>query len=63
MRSAGRSQGWIGVFGAPIVLGILSLAGLLAALLYDDVGRYFSWLAVGAPVLVTVWTWLRLRLF
>lgn len=62
MKSAGRSQGWIGVFGVPIVLGMLSLAGLLAALLYGESGRYLSWFAVGAPVLVIAWTWLRLQL-
>ncbi|WGR92729.1 hypothetical protein MTX26_22430 [Bradyrhizobium sp. ISRA443] len=60
--SSGRSQGWIAVFGAPIVLGVLSLAGLLAALLFGDVGRYLSWLAVGAPVPVIAWAWLRLKL-
>ncbi|WGS18184.1 MULTISPECIES: hypothetical protein [unclassified Bradyrhizobium] len=59
--SSGRSQGWIAVFCVPIVLGLLSMAGLLAALLFGDVGRYLSWLAVGAPVLVIAWTWLRLK--
>jgi hypothetical protein len=58
---SGRSRGWIGVFGVPIVLGILSLAGLLAALLFGDLGRYVSWIAVGSPVLVTTWAWLRLK--
>lgn len=62
MTSAtGRSQGWIAVFGPPILLGILSLAGLLAALLFGDLGRYLSWLSVGAPVLVIGWAWLRLK--
>ncbi|KWV58612.1 hypothetical protein AS156_34095 [Bradyrhizobium macuxiense] len=59
--SSGRSQRWIAVFGAPIVLGVLSMVGLLAALLLGDVGRYLSWLMVGAPVLVIAWAWLRLR--
>ena len=59
--SSGRSQHWIAVFGVPILLGVLSMAGLLAALLLGDVGRYLSWLTVGAPVLVIAWVWFRLR--
>jgi hypothetical protein len=52
---------WTGVFGAPLVVGVLSLAGLLAALLAGDFGRYFSWAAVALPVLIVTIVWLRLR--
>jgi hypothetical protein len=46
---------WRTVFGAPIIIGLLSLSGLLSALSFEGIGRYFSWIAVGSPVLVTSW--------
>jgi hypothetical protein len=52
--SSPRSQ-WLKVFGAPIVIGALSLAGLLSALLAGDLGRYFSWFGVGLPIAVAAW--------
>ena len=36
-----------------------SVAGLLTALLSEGAGRYFSWLALGAPVAVTAWLFAR----
>ena len=53
---------WWTVFGAPIIIGLLSLSGLFSALLFDQMGRYFSWIAVGSPVIVTSWL-LAKRLF
>jgi hypothetical protein len=50
-----------GVFGGPIIIGVLSLAGLLSALLLGDVGRVFSWIAVGCPIAVSVWFLFRAR--
>jgi hypothetical protein len=62
MTAARKSQsggnGWR-VYGGPLLLGLLSVAGLLTALMSEGVGRYFSWLAVGAPVLVTAWFYVR----
>jgi len=49
------------VFGAPLIVGALSLAGLLAALLAGDFGRYFSWIAVALPVAIVTIVWLRPR--
>ena len=44
-----RSSGsWRAVYGGPLLLGGLSIAGLLSALLSEGPGRYFSWLALGA---------------
>ena len=60
--AADRSQRWTHVFGAPIIIAVLTMCGLLAALLLGDVGRYFSWLAVAVPVGIVAWAWLRLRL-
>jgi hypothetical protein len=55
-RSGGN--GWA-VYGGPLLLSVLSVAGLLTALLSEGAGRYFSWIAIGAPVLVTAWFFAR----
>jgi hypothetical protein len=55
-----RSSGnWRTVYGGPLLIGVLSVAGLLSALLYEGPGRYFSWLALGAPVALTAWFFAR----
>jgi hypothetical protein len=55
-----RSSGnWRAVYGGPILLGVLSIAGLLSALMSEGPGRYFSWLALGAPVALTAWFFAR----
>jgi hypothetical protein len=46
---------WRTVFGVPTIIGLLSLSGLFSALLFEGIGRYFSWIAVGSPILVTSW--------
>jgi hypothetical protein len=43
------------VFCAPIVIGLLSLSGLMAALCSADAGRYFAWIAVASPLLAISW--------
>jgi hypothetical protein len=55
-RSGGNR---LGVYGGPLLIGMLSIAGLLAALLSEGPGRYFSWVAVGLPVSVTAWCFMR----
>ena len=64
MTSANKPRaggnGWR-VYGGPLLLGLLSVAGLLSALLSEGAGRYFSWIGVGAPVLVTAWLFARRR--
>jgi hypothetical protein len=57
-KSRSGGNGWR-VYGSPLLLGVLSVAGLLTALMSEGVGRYFSWIAVGAPVLVTAWFYVR----
>lgn len=39
----------------PIALGVLSLSGLLSALVSDDWGDVWSWIALGVPVAVMAW--------
>jgi amino acid transporter len=60
--STGRSPRWLSVFGAPILMAALTLIGLLAALMFGDFGRYLSWATVAVPVIVCLWTWLRVRM-
>jgi O-antigen/teichoic acid export membrane protein len=53
-RKSRASGNWLGVYGGPLVIGMLSLAGMLVALLFDGgAGRYFSWIALGTPIAVT----------
>jgi hypothetical protein len=60
-REPRRGGGWFDVFAGPIVIGVLSLAGLLSALLLGDIGRVFSWVAVGSPIAVSAWVFFRAR--
>ncbi|HMM90448.1 hypothetical protein [Bradyrhizobium sp.] len=55
-RSGGN---WWTVYGGPLLIGVLSTAGLLSALLYEGPGRYFSWVALGAPIALTAWFYAR----
>jgi hypothetical protein len=62
MPSSGKRTGaptWLNVFGMPIIIGIVSLAGLMAALLLGEIARYFSWMAVGLPVILVAWRVIR----
>jgi hypothetical protein len=52
---SGEVPNWRKVFGFPIVIGLLSLAGLVSALLFEEFGRYFSWIAVGSPIILLSW--------
>jgi hypothetical protein len=47
------------VYLVPILIGLLSFSGLLSGLLCDGLFRYFSWLAVGSPLIVCLWFYLR----
>jgi hypothetical protein len=58
-RKSRSSGNWRTVYGGPLLLGVLSVAGLLTALLSESAGRYFSWIAVGAPVALTAWFFAR----
>lgn len=48
------------VFRVPLILGVLSVVGLISALLADGVWDVVSWCALGVPLLVVVWAlWYR----
>jgi len=58
-RKSRSSGNWRAVYGGPLLIGVLSIAGLLTALLSEGFGRYFSWIALGMPVAATVWFFAR----
>ena len=49
------------VWRMPIILGLLSAIGLIAALLADGLGDLLSWLALSAPVAAALWYGLIVR--
>jgi len=49
-----RGPFW-GTFGAPIVVGVVSTVGLLAALVGDGLYDGLSWLGLGIPVAIILW--------
>jgi len=53
-------QSRLQIWGVPVVIGVLSLVGLVAALLGDGVADALSWLALAVPVGVSAWA-LRVR--
>lgn len=53
-------RAWNGpLWRGPVLLAVLSLFGLLSALLADGLWDTLSWLALGVPVLVCAWYGLR----
>ena len=49
------------LWGWPLVLGVLTLTGLIAGLVSEDTGDYMAWLGLGVPVAVASWCGLRRR--
>lgn len=45
------------VFAIPVLLGLLSVVGLLSALLGDGAWDALSWLTLGVPCVVIAWYW------
>ncbi|WP_200944178.1 hypothetical protein [Methylobacterium sp. Leaf399] len=47
------------VFAIPALVALLTVAGLLSALLFEEAGPPISWLALGVPLLLLAWHLLR----
>lgn len=45
------------MWGAPIVMGALTISGLLTALVSDGWGDWWSWVGLGVPCAVMAWYW------
>lgn len=48
-----------GLWRVPILLGALTLVGLLSALIGDDAWDALSWITLGIPIVVGTWFSLR----
>jgi hypothetical protein len=49
------------IFFVPTLLGLVSLAGLIFALVVDGPGDALAWLGIGAPLAAIVWAWFARR--
>jgi len=49
------------VFGAPLAIALVSLAGLVAALLGDGLLNALSWTGLTVPLAAILWSWLYRR--
>jgi len=43
------------IWSAPAALGLLTLVGVVAALLSDGIGDTISWIALAIPVGIALW--------
>lgn len=49
------------VWAAPIAIAVVSLVGLVAALLGDGLNDWISWIGLAVPLVVIVWARLKRR--
>ncbi|NWC94824.1 MULTISPECIES: hypothetical protein [unclassified Pseudomonas] len=54
-----RQSSFWKVFGIPLAIGLLSAAGLFAALLGDGLWDSLSWVGLGIPAVIGVWAFCR----
>lgn len=59
-KAPARRQTAAQIFAIPALLALLSLVGLVSALMGDGARDFLSWLGLAAPVMVTLWA-LRAR--
>lgn len=50
-----RQSSFWKVFGIPLGIGLLSAAGLFAALLGDGLWDSLSWVGLGGPSVIALW--------
>ncbi|SDO04547.1 hypothetical protein [Pseudomonas jinjuensis] len=48
------------IFRWPLLIGLLSLVGLVSALVADGAWDLLSWLCLGLPLVLVGWVWARL---
>lgn len=60
MRMAAPRNSLWRIFAAPLAIALLSLVGLVAALVAGEgLGHLLSWIALGVPVAAVIWGRLR----
>lgn len=53
---SGRKRGGLRhTFGAPLLIALFSLVGLVSALLGDGLRDWISWAGLAVPVVVIIW--------
>ena len=50
-----RPTSLVRLFGAPLLIALVSLVGLVSALMGDGVADWISWAGLAIPVAVIVW--------
>jgi hypothetical protein len=55
MVTLSRAATLLRVFGAPMLLALVSAIGLISALLGDSIWDVLSWLALATPIAVIMW--------
>jgi hypothetical protein len=60
-KSKTRARSLRTVFAVPLVMGVLSLIGLMSALAGDGLADRLSWAALAMPVLAVAWAMRRRR--
>lgn len=61
IKSRIRARSLWAVFAAPLVIGAVSLIGLVSALAGDGAADRLSWAMLAVPVLAVVWAMRRRR--
>lgn len=59
MKGALMNRAFLRLWGMPVLLGVLTVIGLLSALFGDGIWDALSALTLGAPVVVGLWYSLR----
>ncbi|AMZ73968.1 MULTISPECIES: hypothetical protein [Pseudomonas] len=54
-----RQSSFWKVFGIPVVIGVLSAAGLFSALLGDGMWDAVAWVGLGVPTVLGTWGLLK----
>jgi hypothetical protein len=49
-----KNNSLLRLWGKPLLIALLSIAGLVAALVGDGIWDIFSWLALGIPVIIII---------
>jgi hypothetical protein len=51
----GTPSGFRKVWGAPLLLAVLTVFGLLSALLGTGIWHWLAWITITVPLIVTAW--------
>jgi hypothetical protein len=56
-----RRQGLGDIFLIPAIIAVVSCAGLISALVGDDIWDVLSWMTLSVPVAISIWYAFRRR--